>query len=158
MSERELQRIVVLSTVLEGRMTVVSAAHTLDLTTRQVQRLLKTFRAEGAAALRHKARGRPSNHRFNGGVSDLAVQLVHQPRLRREAYGELVQIDGSEHRWFEERDAGAERLFLRGGEFQSKGAPQPPSQIGTASRTSHVDHRADQARLVARTDRRSIGL
>jgi hypothetical protein len=27
----------------------------------------------------------------------------HQPRLRREAYGELIQIDGSEHRWFEAR-------------------------------------------------------
>ena len=26
----------------------------------------------------------------------------HQPRLRRESLGELVQIDGSEHRWFEE--------------------------------------------------------
>lgn len=27
----------------------------------------------------------------------------HQPRIRRECYGELIQIDGSEHRWFEER-------------------------------------------------------
>jgi transposase len=27
----------------------------------------------------------------------------HQPRLRRESYGELVQIDGSDHRWFERR-------------------------------------------------------
>ena len=27
----------------------------------------------------------------------------HQPRLRRESYGELIQIDGSEHRWFEDR-------------------------------------------------------
>ena len=26
----------------------------------------------------------------------------HQPRLRREAFGELIQIDGSEHRWFED--------------------------------------------------------
>jgi len=26
----------------------------------------------------------------------------HQPRLRRESYGELVQIDGSDHRWFED--------------------------------------------------------
>jgi hypothetical protein len=25
--------------------------------------------------------------------------------LRREAYGELIQIDGSEHRWFEDRGA-----------------------------------------------------
>ena len=30
-------------------------------------------------------------------------KTFHQPRLRRESYGELVQIDGSEHRWFEER-------------------------------------------------------
>jgi hypothetical protein len=27
----------------------------------------------------------------------------HQPRLRRESYGELIQIDGSDHRWFEDR-------------------------------------------------------
>ena len=27
----------------------------------------------------------------------------HQPRLRREALGELVQLDGSEHRWFDDR-------------------------------------------------------
>ena len=27
----------------------------------------------------------------------------HQPRRRRECLGELVQIDGSEHRWFEDR-------------------------------------------------------
>ncbi len=31
----------------------------------------------------------------------------HQPRLRRESYGELVQIDGSDHRWFENRASAA---------------------------------------------------
>ena len=30
-------------------------------------------------------------------------RTFHHPRLRRESYGELVQIDGSEHRWFENR-------------------------------------------------------
>ena len=30
-------------------------------------------------------------------------RTFHQPRLRRESYGELIQIDGSEHRWFEQR-------------------------------------------------------
>jgi transposase len=30
-------------------------------------------------------------------------KTFHQPRLRREGYGELVQIDGSDHRWFEGR-------------------------------------------------------
>jgi hypothetical protein len=151
MSERDLQRIEVLSKVAAGRMTVVSAAHVLDLSERQVRRLLERMRTGGAASIRHKAIGRPSNNRISDGVRDYAMALVrecyadfgptlateklverdglrvsretvrgwmadtglwlsrkqrrtfHQPRLRREAYGELVQIDGSEHRWFEDR-------------------------------------------------------
>ncbi|UVK50208.1 ISNCY family transposase (plasmid) [Mesorhizobium sp. AR02] len=151
MSERELQRIEVLSKIIERRMTTVTAAHVLGLTRRQVQRLLKTFQIDGASALRHKARGRRSNRQIVDGVRDFTLSLIrehyldfgptlaaeklaedhgvtvsretlrkwmaeagiwlsrkqrrtfHQPRLRREAYGELVQIDGSEHRWFEER-------------------------------------------------------
>ena len=31
------------------------------------------------------------------------LKPVHQPRYRRECFGELVQIDGSEHWWFEDR-------------------------------------------------------
>ena len=30
-------------------------------------------------------------------------RTFHQPRLRRENYSELIQIDGSDHRWFEQR-------------------------------------------------------
>lgn len=30
-------------------------------------------------------------------------RTFHQPRLRRESYGELIQIDGSDLRWFEQR-------------------------------------------------------
>lgn len=151
MSERDLQRIEVLSKVTAGRMTVVSAAHVLDLSERQIRRLLERIRTGGAASIRHKAIGRPSNNRISDEVRDYAMTLVreryadfgptlateklaerdglrvsretvrgwmsdaglwlsrkqrrrfHQPRLRREAYGELVQIDGSEHRWFEDR-------------------------------------------------------
>ena len=151
MSERDLRRIEVLSKVIAGRMTMVSAAHVLALSERQVRRLLDRIRTGGAASIRHKAIGRPSNNRINDGIRDYAVALVresyadfgptlateklaerdglqvsretvrswmvdaglwlsrkqrrtfHQPRLRREAYGELVQIDGSEHRWFEDR-------------------------------------------------------
>ena len=151
MSKRDLQRIEVLSKVTAGQMTVVSAAHVLDLSERQVRRLLQRMRTGGAASIRHKAIGRPSNNRISDGVRDYAMTLVreryadfgptlateklaerdglrvsretvrgwmseaglwlsrkqrrtfHQPRLRREAYGELVQIDGSDHRWFEDR-------------------------------------------------------
>lgn len=151
MSERDLQRIEILSKVVDGGMTMVSASHVLDLSTRQVRRLLERMRTGGAASIRHKAIDRPSNNRISDGVRDYAVAIVreryadfgptlaaeklaerdgltvsretlrkwmaeaglwlsrkqrrtfHQPRLRREAYGELVQIDGSEHRWFEDR-------------------------------------------------------
>jgi transposase len=30
-------------------------------------------------------------------------RAVQQPRARRQYFGELIQIDGSEHRWFEDR-------------------------------------------------------
>jgi hypothetical protein len=36
----------------------------------------------------------------------------HQPRLRREAFGELIQIDGSDHRWFENRAAACTLLVF----------------------------------------------
>jgi hypothetical protein len=151
MSERDLQRIEVLSKIVEGRMTIVAASSVLAISSRQVRRLLDVFERDGAAAIRHKALGRPSNNRIRDGVRDYVLALVreryfdfgptlaaeklqelhgvtvsretlrkwmreagiwlsrkqrktfHQPRLRREAFGELVQIDGSEHRWFEDR-------------------------------------------------------
>lgn len=151
MSERELNRIEVLSQVSQGRMTVVSAANVLNLSRRQVHRLLKVFQIDGPAALRHKARALRSNNRIDPAVREFALALVkeryadfgptlaaemllqhhdlkvsretlrkwmqadgiwlsrkqrrtfHQPRLRRECFGELIQIDGSDHRWFEDR-------------------------------------------------------
>ena len=151
MSERELQRIEVLSQVMDGRLAVDAAAHVLAISRRQVFRLLKSFRTDGALAVRHKARGRPPNNRIKTAKRDYALALIrenypdfgptlaaemlakhhaftvsretlrcwmtkagiwlprkqrrkfHQPRLRRECLGELIQIDGSEHHWFEER-------------------------------------------------------
>lgn len=151
MSERDLQRVSVLSEVLGRRRTVVSAAAVLALSVRQVHRLLKAYSLGGAGALVHKGRGRPSNNRIATGMREKVLSLVrehyadfgptlaaevlaerhevvvsretlrgwmvaeglwlsrkqrrrfHQLRLRRECLGELVQIDGSEHRWFEDR-------------------------------------------------------
>lgn len=47
-------------------------------------------------------------------------RTFHQPRLRREAYGELVQIDRSEHRWFEDR--GPDRIVSK---LTPKRCPSP---------------------------------
>ena len=78
MSERDLQRIEVLSKVIAGRMTLVSAAHVLDLSTRQVRRLLERISTSGAASIRHKAIGRPSNNRICDGVRDYAMAIVRE--------------------------------------------------------------------------------
>ena len=55
MSERKLRRVEVLSLVVARRMAVTAAVRVLEVSRRQAQRLLKTYRAEGAAALRHWA-------------------------------------------------------------------------------------------------------
>jgi len=78
MSERELNRIEVLSQVTRGAMSAVTAANVLGLSRRQVHRLLKTFQSDGAAAIRHKARGRRSNNRIDPAVREFAVTLVRE--------------------------------------------------------------------------------
>jgi len=151
MSERELNRVEVLSQLESGAITARAAAGLLGLSRRQVGRLLVRFREDGPTGLRHRARGRPSNRRHRPGTRELALALVrerysdfgptlaaetlaeahglkvsretlrhwmtedglwlprtqrrrfHQSRLRRERYGELIQIDGSDHAWFEDR-------------------------------------------------------
>ena len=52
MSERELQRIDVISQVMDGRLSVDAAAHVLAISPRQTFRLLKLFRNDGAIANR----------------------------------------------------------------------------------------------------------
>ncbi len=119
MSERDLQRIEILSKVIDGRMTMVSAAHVLDLSTRQVRRLLQRMCADGAASIRHKAIGRPSNNRISDGVRDYAVTLVGEryagfgpPTLAAEAdpFHEVVALAPRVPVGHVFREAAAERI------------------------------------------------
>jgi hypothetical protein len=48
MSERELNRIEVLAQVDDGRLSVQNGANMLDIIKRQMFRLLKTYRTDGA--------------------------------------------------------------------------------------------------------------
>jgi transposase len=148
----ELDRLQIMTRIAERRLTRRRAAAVLGLSERQVRRLYRAFRRDGAQALASRRRGRPSNRRLAPATRDQALTLVreryvdfgptfaHQklteehgcvfsvetlrgwltaaglwvpraqrarrsqpPRPRRACLGELVQIDGSEHAWFEER-------------------------------------------------------
>jgi len=61
MSERDPQRIEVLTDVLAGKRTVAAAGAVLALSERQMYRLLAKYEAGGGGALIHKARRRESN-------------------------------------------------------------------------------------------------
>lgn len=65
MSERELNRIEVLAQIDDGKLGIEAGAAVLYLSKRQVFRLLEAYRTNGAAAIRHKARGRPANNRLH---------------------------------------------------------------------------------------------
>jgi hypothetical protein len=152
MSKQEFSRLEVLLRVQSGGLRVTDACALIGLRRRQVFRLLRGLKQDGATSLLSRHRGKPSNHRLPAEVRSLALSLVreryadfgptlaaeklaaqhgctlsretlrgwmiadglwtdrrhrlpspHQPRRRRECLGELVQIDGSEHAWFEDR-------------------------------------------------------
>ena len=114
MSERDLQRIEILSKVVAGRMTTVSAAHVLDLSERQVRRLLERMRTGGAASIRHKAIGRPSNNRISDGVRDYAMTLVRERYADRS--GRRRDFDQREWRdWMRRERPGARGSLHRAG-------------------------------------------
>ena len=152
MSSQEIERVTVIKQVVEKRLKQREAMRLLELSKRQIIRLVKDCRKHGPAGLISKHRGQPSNHRLKNSVKTQAKELVqkhyydfgpkfaaeklkerhqidvsketlrqwmmewelwkakrhkkvvvHQSRERRACFGELIQIDGSPHDWFEGR-------------------------------------------------------
>jgi len=152
MSKQELTRLEVMQRIKDKRLTQKEAAGMLKKSVRQIKRLFRAYKAQGAKGLVSGRRGKPSNHRLDEQVEQQALDLLkekyedfgptlaheklsevhgvklsresvrklmiaegmwkpkrakhpsaHQMRERRACFGELVQIDGSDHAWFEER-------------------------------------------------------
>lgn len=152
MSGKELTRLEVMQRLKGKRMTQAEAGRVLGISVRQVKRLYRAYREQGAKGLVSRKRGKASNHQLKAEVVEQARDLlhalysdfgptlahekleeehklrisrervrqlmiaeglwkakrakrvaVHQMRERRACVGELVQIDGSDHTWFEER-------------------------------------------------------
>ena len=152
MSTKELNRLEVMQRLSEKRMSQKEAGKILDLSTRQIKRLLRAYRKLGAAGLGSKHRGRKGNNCLSEEMKKQALNLLktkyqgfgpmlaheklvekdklklsdesvrqlmieenlwkprkakkivtHQLRERRACFGEMIQIDGSLHDWFEGR-------------------------------------------------------
>lgn len=152
MSIRELDKIKVLDQLAQKLMNQSQAAEALNLTVRQVKRLVKEYKEKGPIGVVSKKRGKPSNHQLSQSIKELALSLIqqnyadfgptlahekliklhgleisvslirnlmiekglwvskkkknqkiHPLRERRKEEGDLIQIDGSPHDWFEGR-------------------------------------------------------
>ena len=76
MSDGQLRRFEVLRDVDLGGLPVRAAAQVLGRSERQVWRLLKVLRRDGAAGLISKKRGRPSNRKTAAAVRAAALWIV----------------------------------------------------------------------------------
>jgi transposase len=161
MSAKEVNRLEVMQRLSSKHMSQKEAGKILSLSVRQIKRLLRAYRQEGAAGLVSKHRGRKSNNRLSTEVKKQALNLLktkykgfgptlaheklveqeklklsdesvrkfmieeelwkprkakrvatHQLRERRACFGELIQIDGSPHDWFEGRAEGCVLLVF----------------------------------------------
>ena len=152
MSDKEIQRLTVLQDVRDHRITQVRAAEILNLSTRQITRLLQKLNQDGVSGLAHASRGQPGHRRHDELLKSKCLSIIsehllgfgptlaheklssmfaldipvetlrrwmtandlwiprakrqkrpYQPRYNRDCFGELIQIDGSYHDWFEGR-------------------------------------------------------
>lgn len=72
----ELDGLQIMTRIAERRLTRRRAAAVLGLSERQVRRLYRAFRRDGAQALASRHRGRPSNRRLAPATRDRALTLL----------------------------------------------------------------------------------
>jgi len=76
LSQKELQRVSVISTCIKGDLACASAAELLSLSVRQIKRLKRRLREGGEAALAHANRGRPSHRRLPERTRQAVLRLA----------------------------------------------------------------------------------
>jgi len=76
MSEKELNRFKVIQDVCEHRIRRSDAANILNLSERQVQRLMNRLRNIGISGLAHGARGKHSNNRYSHEYREEIMRII----------------------------------------------------------------------------------
>jgi hypothetical protein len=75
MSDKEIQRLAVLQDVRDHRITQVRAAEILNLSTRQISRLLHKLKQDGISGLTHASRGQPGHRCHDEAVKSECLSL-----------------------------------------------------------------------------------
>ena len=84
MSQQEAIRAQVMERLTAGKIDQKEAGKRLDVSVRQIKRIVKRYRAAGLQGLLSKKRGIPSNRRMTETTRQLAVEAIgaHLPGLR----------------------------------------------------------------------------
>jgi transposase len=78
LSMNEIKRLYVMEQILEGKMTGKQAAERLELSLRQLRRLVVRYRKQGAAGLVHGNRGHPAHNRVKEAVRVKIEKLMEE--------------------------------------------------------------------------------
>ncbi|KVU35736.1 hypothetical protein WK65_24235 [Burkholderia ubonensis] len=76
MTMRELDRFKVIQEVADGKLKPWRAAERLELTTRQIRRLVGRLREHGPQGLVSQRRAKPSNNRLDPVTADRALLII----------------------------------------------------------------------------------
>src|SRR6267154_2273304 len=115
LSQKELQRVAVISACIKGEVACARAAELLCLSVRQIKRLKKRLREDGEAALAHASRGRPSLRRLPVRMRDRYPASRSHPLCRFQRSSSL-------------------REASRGGRLLTRSGDSPPSAPPERSR------------------------
>ena len=78
MSDREISRLGVIQLLVKKQIKQRQAAERLGLSVRQIKRLMKAYRREGAKGLVSKMRGRPSHNQVGSQIKAPAIEWLQQ--------------------------------------------------------------------------------
>ena len=78
MSQRELVRVHVIQQVMEKKITQVEAGEKIGLSDRQVRRIVKRVKLEGAKGIAHRLRGRESPHKLKESIRKQVLKLYDE--------------------------------------------------------------------------------
>src|SRR3990172_5437723 len=97
MSDKEITRLEVMQRLKDKRLTQQEAARMLKIRVRQIKRLFRAYKAQGARGLISVRRGKESNNRLDALVIEQAIDLIYKyyrdfgPTL---AHEKLVEVHG----------------------------------------------------------------
>src|SRR5438477_9105717 len=120
MTQADRDRLVALKKAKKKLITQREAAEELELSTRQVQRLLSGLKQRGDKVVVHGLRGKPSNRRIEEGIEQEAVKILSTPMYEKFGPTLAAEYLGRKH--------GIEAGKGRGGKGRTGGKRWRPNQ------------------------------